>query len=287
MYLFFLKKYKRYAICLTSMFLIWNVAVNCQVSGTSKKSIVELGNKIFSKNHISISITPYIAEQAAVGRSNTNNYNIHSSSQPGIEAGLNYHLNFNEPYAFIFGIKAGIIGRDVQYRIPKEDFDPPAEKDLFFDGAFSKSMDVSYTSLQLLLQRRWVRAERGYWNIDAGVNLRYSLDNSLLYVGTYVPNSSDTLFGTKLYFGNNRKPWLNYNLGGGYSWVLKKRNILQVNLHTNLSFIQFVKGSYRFTVPNKPVETGSYGIKGSFIGLSFSYIFTGARKKLQKTGFTD
>jgi hypothetical protein len=152
---------------------------------------------------------------------------------------------------------------------------------LLYDGVFSKSTDASYTGLQLLFQKRWVTVNRGFWNVDAGINLRYSFDNSLLYVGTYVPNSSDTLFGTTLYFGNNQKPWLNYNLGGGYSWVLKNRNILQANLFANLSFTQFIKGSYRFTVPNKPVEIGTYGVKGSYTGLSVSYILTGVRRKLR------
>jgi hypothetical protein len=52
---------------------------------TNRESNTEM---IFSKNHISFTVTPYLAERAEISKRNTNRYAVHSSSQPGIEAGI-------------------------------------------------------------------------------------------------------------------------------------------------------------------------------------------------------
>ncbi len=43
-----------------------------------------------------------------------------------------------------------------------------------------------------------------------------------------------------------------------------------------------IKGSYRINVAGKPHNSGHYSANLSYFGLSFSYIFTGATKRLKR-----
>ena len=87
------------------------------------------------------------------------------------------------------------------------------------------------------------------------------------------------VFSMDLNSNNYKKPWISYNLGGGYSWILKNYNTLRAGLLTNISFTQFVKGTYQVNIPGKPLTEGAYGVTGSYIGLSVSYGFTGTNKR--------
>ena len=82
--------------------------------------------------------------------------------------------------------------------------------------------------------------------------------------------------------GNNLRPWLNYNIGGGYSLLLQNNNYLQCNLVANFSGKKIIDGTYQINVTGKPQSTGTYSANWSYIGLSFSYILTGTNKRLRK-----
>jgi hypothetical protein len=82
--------------------------------------------------------------------------------------------------------------------------------------------------------------------------------------------------------GNNLRPWVNYNIGGGYSFLLRNNNFLQFNLLANFSNKKMVNGIYQINVTGKPTSSGLYSVNLSYIGLSISYNFTGANKRLRK-----
>jgi hypothetical protein len=82
--------------------------------------------------------------------------------------------------------------------------------------------------------------------------------------------------------GNNLHPWINYNIGGGYSFLLRSNNFLQLNLLANFSNKKMVNGVYQINVTGKPQSTGAYSANLSYVGLSLSYIFTGANKRIRK-----
>lgn len=263
------------------MLSAWLTVANSQpvetLSGKNDRS-----HLIFAKNHFSFSFIPSVTEKGVIS-AQQNKYNMHATPQIAFEIGLNYHIHFIPSLTATIGPRTGMVRRNLQYRVPKEAFTPAAEKDVTSaNSLFEKSFDATYTALQLMMEKRWVKDEKRYWNLSAGFNVRYAFNNSRLYTGSFVPNTRDTLFGLTLFFGNNNKPWINYNLGGGHAWVLKNNNILQANLLANLSFTQYVKGFYQFTVPGQPVEEGNYGIRGSYLGLSVNYIFTRVNKQLRK-----
>jgi len=49
-------------------------------------------------------------------------------------------------------------------------------------------------------------------------------------------------------------------------------------VQADISPTYFLEGNYEFTIPNKPVTSGTYKISGSSLGLSVQYIFTGKNK---------
>jgi hypothetical protein len=115
-----------------------------------------------------------------------------------------------------------------------------------------------------LFEKRWIKAGNSFWNAVIGLNFRYASEVYASEGASVIEGGvQQNFFDMNLVFGNERKPWINYNLGAGHSWILKNNNLFKLNLLGNLSFTEFVKGNYQFTLPNKPVEDGSYGVKGS------------------------
>ncbi|HEV8082836.1 MAG TPA: hypothetical protein VGP55_06530, partial [Chitinophagaceae bacterium] len=80
--------------------------------------------------------------------------------------------------------------------------------------------------------------------------------------------------------GNNLKPWINFNVGGGYSIFLSNYNFLRVNLTANFSATKVVNFNYTIDVSGKPQSSGTYSANLSYVGLSINYIFTGVNKRL-------
>jgi hypothetical protein len=58
--------------------------------------------------------------------------------------------------------------------------------------------------------------------------------------------------------------------------------LLRINLLANFSATKVVNFNYSIDVTGKPESTGIYSAKLSYVGLSISYIFTGANRRLLK-----
>ena len=134
-------------------------------------------------------------------------------------------------------------------------------------------------------ERRWAGKNNSTWNVDAGINVRldpneegYGYD----YGGINVNGQGVLVLDMNGDIGNNLKPWLNYNIGGGYSIFLSNYNFLRINLIANFSATKIANFNYTISVTGKPESTGTYSANLSYAGLSFSYIFTGTNKRLLK-----
>ncbi|MEO7983891.1 MAG: hypothetical protein ABI688_07410, partial [Bacteroidota bacterium] len=80
---------------------------------------------------------------------------------------------------------------------------------------------------------------------------------------------------------NKQKLWLNYHASGGYSVILKNKDLITIDLVMELSKTKFYRGFYFVQVPGKSKVSGDYSITGSYLGLSASYTRTGAKKKFK------
>lgn len=231
---------------------------------------------LFSHNHISILITPSHYGKVNI-KKQQGNHELTSEKQIGVTAGFMHYTNFSKSYSFIKGLHVSIAGRDEVYRIPVN----TDHFELFEDGKPSQEYDLVHVSVPLWIEKRWFNNTGRFLNCFAGINLRYSLTSSEEEMESFYGNSNGT--NTKFHswllnLNNEGKPWINYNLGGGYSWILSNNNILQTNILINYSNTKFVDGTYQFTLPNEPITEGTYSIKGSFIGISCNYIFTKNKK---------
>ena len=245
-----------------------------------KKNIPKV---LFHGSWFGFYLSPYSAEIGKPIRQ-SGPYSLSAANIPGIEAGANYFINFNKDYSLIVGAHVGFSGRDFKLFIPKSDFNPNLQNDINFRGALTKDYDI-YLSAPIWAERRWAGKNNSTWNVDAGINVRfdpneegYGYDYGGFDVnGQYVP-----VLSMDGYIGNNWKPWINFNIGGGYSLFLSNYNFLRINLLANFSATKVVNFNYTIDVTGKPQSTGTYSANLSYVGLSFSYIFTGANKRLLK-----
>lgn len=245
-----------------------------------KKNIPKV---IFKGSWFGLYLSPYTAQKGKPIRQ-SGPYSMSASNVPGIEAGANYFINFDKDYALILGAHVGFSGRNFKLFISKSDFNPNLENDIDFRGRLTKDYDI-YLSAPVWFEKRWTRKNNSIWNVDAGLNVRFD-PNEEFYIYDYGGRDTNGQYVPVLsmdgYIGNNWKPWINYNIGGGYSMFLSNYNFLRINLLANFSATKIANFNYTIDVTGKPQSTGTYSANLSYVGLSISYIFTGANKRLLK-----
>jgi hypothetical protein len=239
---------------------------------------------LFGTSAMSFSISPYLANKAKT-QFLSGNYPLKTLYMPGFEAGINYHVHLNKNYSIIFGLHGGAAARNFKLFISKTDFNPNLNFDVNEDGQLTGEYDF-YASMPVWVEKRWFKTNNSFWSVAVGINvrfypIRYQRDLLLLSYQNVNQDQIEVLEINAL-IGNNLRPWLNYNLGGGYAFLLRNNNYLQAELVANLSGKKVVNGSYSINVSGKPQSSGKYSANLSYVGLSFSYIFTGANKRLRK-----
>lgn len=270
---------KRYLTLCTVLF--YGLTSIGQDAKARRKAAVE--QTLYSGSHFSLSLIPHLTQKAKTTR-NTGTYAIGSSNMEGLEVGANYHINFSKSYSLLIGLHGGASGRNHRLFIPKEDYTPQLEHDVDDWGVMTRVFDF-YLSAPVLVEKRWQHRGNNYWNLNAGVNVRYypeDIGDESAYLQADVNGQMVKVFSLDATVGNELKPWLNYNLGGGYSWLLGNNNFLRLNLLANFSPVKMVRGGYQINVTGKEPTTGTYSANLSYLGLSVNYIFTGSNKRLRK-----
>jgi hypothetical protein len=237
----------------------------------------------FDHSYLSFSLNPsFVLKPKIIKQSGE--YSPGATNTFGIEGGIDYHINLKNNYFIMTGVRVGISARNFQLLISKNDFSPNLTADVIENGAFTREYDF-YLSIPLWLEKTWELKNHHQLNFLGGVNLRYLPGIDLEYI-TYsqqdVNGQNVIPFQMNLMMGNNKRPFLNYNIGGGYAVLLKNNNLLRCDILANISATKVINGTYIIDVTGKPESTGTYSASLSFIGLSFSYIFTGVNKRLLK-----
>lgn len=241
-------------------------------------------SKVLDKGSYFSFYASYYASQKAKIVKESGEYSIKSTEVGGVEGGASFFINFNNNYSIITGIHVGESGRNAGTFISKSEFNPALKKDFNVPLAFGKDY-AFYLVAPVWFEKRWVKRNFDHWNADVGINIRYHPgDDSFGYFGfgEDVNGQGQQVFFMDGWVGNNIKPWLNYNISGGYSWFLSNYNFLRINLIANFSTTKVVNFNYTIDVSGKPQSTGTYSSNLSYIGLSISYILTGANKRLLK-----
>lgn len=263
--------------CIFFYFIIL-MPVFAQNNNSIKENISKV---LFKGNYFGFYLNPYLAQKGKPVRQ-SGAYSLGASNTPGMEVGGNYFINFNETYSLIVGAHAGFSGRNFELFVSKSDFNPNLQNDINFRGRLTKDYDI-YLSVPIWFEKRWTRKKNNTWNLDAGINVRFDPDEAIYiydYGGFDVNGQYVPVLDLEGWAGNNLKPWLNYNIGGGYSMFLRNYNFIRINLVANFSATKVVNFNYTIDVTGKPQSTGTYSARLSYIGLSFNYIFTNANKRL-------
>ncbi|MDX2305262.1 MAG: hypothetical protein NW226_20800 [Microscillaceae bacterium] len=121
-----------------------------------------------------------------------------------------------------------------------------------------------------------------YFNLYSGISLRYILLQELTVSVTAIDQTSQFIPIFDSYSSFDNTPRTNFNLGTGISWVLPHFDMLDFQLMANISPYQYIFNEYYF-FPGTAQETfGRYRSRGTYIGLSVGYTFTGVRKMLKR-----
>lgn len=232
---------------------------------------------ISPKKSTGFTLIPLIANKAIITK-NIDKYSIKTSPQIGIEASINNYFYLDKSYSIILGLSFGLYLRNLNYVIPKNELNPQANEDFIWNGRLAK--DVNFTlGLPFLFEKKWFLKKKKGVILATGFTLRYA---PVLHEGIYLHWYNTMPFQIELIVNPEERLWVNYNIGVGYSRPLKNKNLFKASLIGNISFTSFEKGNYQFTLPNQPIVEGLYQVKGSYIGLSFSYIVTGTNRILHK-----
>jgi hypothetical protein len=244
-----------------------------------------------TKPYVGIEIASYMLPQAKIKKTE-GKYKLRSRLQSAYEIGLNYFYEKPKGIAFYFGFHF-IVGKiNFFLTVPPEDtrvFLYPPDGSLILEykelwGAFK---------FPFLFSKEFNTPKWGDISIRTGFNVMYSGLMTDLGIGGAVNLDSNynrfELFSTVLKSNNNYKPWVTFTFGGGKNFYLKNKNILCLNVTSDISTTNFYKADYTITIPGQPVSTGTYRVNGTSLGLSLQYIFTGQNKKIireyQKKGF--
>jgi len=264
------------------LYIIIFFGFSTSIQAQNAKPIFDWEELIFSENHFSLQFI-YGRSQKAVIDPDPHMYNISTTSYECLEGGIGYHYSINKKYSIQMGIRGGGIMRDIRYDIPGAAFSPP----LSYDVSSYKNGDksgVPYFRAPFFIERRFFKKPGVFWNAQIGVSILYSFFNEEGFISTIVePNNRqiDYLYG-EFTPNNNQKPWLNYHIGGGLNLILRNKDILRISLVSEISFTQFYRGYYSFTIPGQPLITFDYGVTGTYVALEASYIRTKAKRKFKQ-----
>jgi len=206
-------------------------------------------------------------------------YRVTSTPQPASEIGFNLQCDLNDNFFFITGLTGTISGRNAVFDVPIHQINPYSYPDPFPPMKIS-DVDFSAT-IPLQIEKDW-RIEKSkiiYGRV--GLNLKYSFgydEDSYENYLTDTNNQKINVFSLELNSNNHNKPWFTFTIGGGYGWTLRNHNLIKLGLVANISLTKFVSGTYEVNVPGHPLTQGSYDVTGSYVGLSFNYVFVRFQK---------
>lgn len=270
-----------FPILFTPVFLI-NNSVFAQDNVIKRENF--LSDYVFKGNHIQFDVMAMSVFKARMVNQ-SGSYPVSSKSALGLSIGFKYKINFSNTKSLIIGPDATILGRTFITSFNKDDFSPPLTRSYNIKGINSYA-PVAVISLPILFENRWLYAKTKYFFAKAGGRISFSSGadyESMFIVVQNISNEFIDVGGTNVDANNNALPWFSFPLNAGHSWLLRNNNLLQLSVCGDISFSKYVNGTYTIkNIPNRDVTTGRYSSTGSYIGLSFSYVFTSANYRIRK-----
>lgn len=253
-----------------------------QSSNSVETQLGEKRNQPQRKTYLGIEINAGVMPKAIIRRYE-GDYKLISRIQSSYDLGINFIWNFKNAISLITGIHFTVGKRNFFAKIPNSDL----------PGSFGAGTNLLIESkdlwgcmrLPVLIEKKIKFGNNSDFYGRLGVNLRYSgfmADESFVSAIRDQNNQRFEVFNASFSASNQGRPWITFLLGGSRYFSLDNKNLLVVGLNTDVSPVSFFKGRYEFTIPNKPVSSGTYQIHGTSISLSVQYVFTGYNKRKVK-----
>jgi hypothetical protein len=211
-------------------------------------------------------------------------YRLESKPNISYSCGFNYIINLNPKFSLYSGIS--FYGTKLNFKVFIPASDIPT-----IPRAFPNTPIVDYTeayfhvSVPFLCERRLIVDQKSFWSVKGGLKLNYSGFNLDGKTGVSIQNSNgqqEGIYSSDFEYTNGHLPWINFSALASRNLVLSNKNILGIEIGIEAGKNGYVRGDYVITIPNKPVSTGIYKINGFSAGLTISYTFTGANRRLAK-----
>ncbi|RTL58885.1 MAG: hypothetical protein EKK37_11225 [Sphingobacteriales bacterium] len=239
-------------------------------------------DKVLPKFYWGISVTPSLYSKAHI-YDNTGEYKADFRSRAGGEVLINHHYNATQNLGIVFSAGVGSLAQQFRYFISKETFNTATGANLLVDLTGPLNTATFYIKTQGELHFKFAKKQNKNWFGTAGLALLYSPESPSEYSEAILTSSGsqNAIEYVRIVQNNNnnRKPWINFHIGGGYEWKLNSRNFLQAGLKFNYSPVNAVSGTYQFNIGNLPEVKKRYGVSGSYIGINISYFFSTTLKK--------
>lgn len=247
---------------------------------TYKDSLAIHLKTILKQNILSLQINGSVLPRGNI-KTIEGNYHLRSKLQSSFAVGADYQFNLSNFWSCISGIHINLTKTNFFLHIP--DSDLPA----FLSTNGAPQIEEKEVNFRLMIPFKMVRRmyikKNGFWDVKAGFILNYSGFNSDALITTSLADTNymqQNIFYGNFKGDNNKKPWLNLIVSTSKNYLLKNNNLIAFELFVELSNIDFLKGDYEITIPDKPTTKGRYSVNGSGVGLSMRYSFTGANKRL-------
>jgi len=249
--------------------------------GYTQETNYEIKDHLSQKNNIKLQIGYGVIPNGVI-EVKEGIYDLYTKPHSIYSVDLIYQVNLNPSWSVNTGIGFMIIKSNFFEKIPINDLigtgisrqedSPPI---IYYKGAYPRF------SLPILLQKRSKIINRSFFEFNGGFNINYngfSKDERIIMNVADSNNQSINIFNANYKSNNNHKPWFGLLLGCGKGFLLRNLNVLAISLSAELNTTKFLSADYEITIPNKPISTGSYSVKGPLLQLSLGYVFRGAQK---------
>jgi hypothetical protein len=265
-------KMKRTIICISFLLSIFAVqSVNAQ---DDRSSLID---SIQPHHRLGFFIQALLLPAADI-KTNTGNYMLHSHHNGSFSGAFVYQLNLDDRWSMDYGLEFIVVSTNYYEHIPDPDLpgNYPSEgaPQIWDKEAFFK------VSLPILASYSFLSGRKSFLAAHAGIKLNYSGPSPDMIVGGSIVDSSGrftSLYSINYKSNNNGMIWVSYVARLSKTFILKNRGLISFGLTGELSTTKFITGDFQITIPNKPITKGEYSIKGSGVGITVQYLFSGRK----------
>lgn len=215
---------------------------------------------LFRNAHWEFIFHPNLTVKAHTTHLSDAKYQLMTSPQISYELGVQRLSHLQNNLSLLVGLHLGMVGRNSAFIIPSEEIGYDFG-DYPFNGPIARSRDIFYFSVPIGLEyRKWLKTDR-ILLVHGGLSLRFAQFNA-------TSNADMSVMEVKL--KGNKSPFVNFNGGLGYGFVLTNKDILKIGININVDPSYIAKGPF-FLSTESSYDNGEYKVRGTAFGLYFIY----------------